>query len=91
MTKKLKYDFDPSLVSQVQTASKTWVRVPATTFRSWDGPRRIMNRETGEMEMWYGNIYLYGYNDRVEARHICNIRYPEDYVEPSSIKKSYGV
>ena len=74
-TGKLEYDFDVSVLLEVQGKNGVWVRVTARDFRSWNGPRRItknyMDESTktsvaGTPEEYWGPLYAYGTNTQVE-------------------------
>jgi hypothetical protein len=79
-TGKLQYDFDVSILLEVQMVNGSWARVTARDFRSWDGPRRTttnyMDESTktsmkGEPEDYHGPLYIYGTNTQVEYHGTC--------------------
>jgi len=63
-TEKLKYDFNSARCCEIQLGGK-WHRVTAREFRSFHGPRRILNVDNPTSvfyQEYNGPVYLFGTN-----------------------------
>jgi hypothetical protein len=100
-TGKLRFDFNPSSVLEVQFESDDrWFRVTAEYFRAFDGKRRITrwvksspySQWEARIDEYYGPIYMWGTNTLVEKENkggLVSSKKYELFLENSKNRNQY--
>jgi len=84
-TIKLIYDFPTQKATEVFEDGIGWVRVTCNRFRSFNGPRRILNWDNDnnpDHKDYNGPVYMFETNHIYKGENKGYI-YPQDYVRKS--------
>lgn len=84
-TVKLVYDFNTAKETQIQYKEEgTWYRATCDTFRSFDGPRRIVYYVNNEAkpETYNGPLYYYKSNKKVKKKNTKKVVYLHEIDKP---------